>query len=180
VGKVSESVSISRQKGRWRAPRLGNAVGRTLGLSWWPLMAPADGTVSGRGEQARARCTTRLGFIGGRNVPSPRRDTLALTHSTTSSLDRRAQGEPAADRWTASCADGGEGEDSMWRGRGLQGPWSAPSLGKKRPQDDARGPGRRGGHGACAGAPGALTSATSRRSAQINSLFEMEKLQKFE
>jgi hypothetical protein len=92
----------------------------------------------------------------------------------------RTQGEPAADRWTTPCADGGEGEDSTWRGRGLQGPRSAPSLGKKRPQDGARGSGRRCGRGARAGALGALAGAMPRRSAQINSLFEMKKLQKFE
>jgi hypothetical protein len=66
----------------------------------------------------------------GRNRAITARGHPALTRGTASNLDRRAQGRPTADWWTTPCADGGEGRDSTWRGRGLQGPRSAPNLGR--------------------------------------------------
>jgi hypothetical protein len=103
-------------------------------------------------QETRARNTAWLGFIGGGSTclhcegkPPP------LTRSAASSLDHRARrgnlrqigGQPNA--WIVARARTPCGV------RGLQGPWSAPSLGKKQPQEDASGPGRRGRRGACAG-----------------------------
>jgi hypothetical protein len=96
-------------------------------------IAASNGAGGQHGERrrrwVRARCTAWLGFIGGeRNRAITARGHPALTRCTASNLGRRAQGRPAADRWTTLCADGGEGRDSMWRGRGLHGSQSAPNL----------------------------------------------------
>jgi hypothetical protein len=96
-------------------------------------MAASNGAGGQHGERRKrwvcARCTARLGFIGGEmNRAITVRGHPALTRCMASNLDWRAQGRPAADRWTTPCADGGEGRDSTWCGRGLQGPRSAPNL----------------------------------------------------
>jgi hypothetical protein len=121
--------------------------------------------VSGRGGGAGAReVHDAVGFYRrGRNRAFTARGHPSLNSRYGKQPRPARAGETRGDRWTTPCADGGEGRDSTWRGRGLQGPRSAPNLGKKRPRDGARGPGRRGGRGAHAGALGAQRRGAARR-----------------